>query len=446
VNSVILLVDDDASLRRILSHHLERAGYTVRSAADGSQALALLAAGPADLVLTDVRMPGMDGRALLAEVRRGTPDLPVLMMTAYGTIQDAVEAMRQGAFDYLTKPVDKETLLRAVHRALQIGNLRRENRLLRENLVEHKPLEAILGTSAAVDAMRDLIRKAGPTTATVLLTGESGTGKELAARALHALSLRSKGPFVALNCAALTPDLLESELFGHAKGSFTGAVADHPGKFRQAGGGTLFLDEIGDMDIRLQAKILRALQERVVDPVGSRDPVPVDVRLVAATNKDLSARVREGLFREDLFYRLAVLAIRVPALRERGADRLLLMKHFYRLHGGGDLNLEAQAQLALEAYSWPGNIREMMNVCQRLAILSPRQTVTPDLLPSEIVGAAPATIHERQAPEAGGLWAQERAAIVTAMQENGGNRSAAARALRVPRHILLYRIKKYGLE
>jgi two-component system NtrC family response regulator len=354
--------------------------------------------------------------------------------------------MRQGAFDYLTKPVDKETLLRTVQRALQIGDLRRENRLLRENLVEHKPLEAILGTSAAVEAMRDLIRKAGPTTATVLLTGESGTGKELAARALHALSLRSKGPFVALNCAALTPDLLESELFGHAKGSFTGAIADHPGKFRQAEGGTLFLDEIGDMDIRLQAKILRALQERVVDPVGSRDPVPVDVRLVAATNKDLSARVREGLFREDLFYRLAVLAIRVPALRERGADRLLLMKHFYRLCGGGELNLEAQAQQALEAYSWPGNIREMMNVCQRLAILSPRQTVTPDLLPPEISDAVPPGIEACEAPEEGGLWAQERAAIVRALQENGGNRSAAARALRVPRHILLYRIKKYGLE
>jgi two-component system NtrC family response regulator len=446
VKTTLLLVDDDPNLRRILGHHLEKAGYTVRSAADGREALSLLGAESIDLLLTDVRMPGMDGMTLLAESRRLIPDLPVLMMTAYGTIQDAVEAMRQGAFDYLTKPVDKETLLRTVQRALQVGDLRRENRLLRESLVEHKPMEAIMGTSAAVEEMRNLIRKAGPTTATVLLTGESGTGKELAARALHALSLRSKGPFVALNCAALTPDLLESELFGHAKGSFTGAVADHPGKFRQAEGGTLFLDEIGDMDIRLQAKILRALQERVVDPVGSRSSVPVDVRLVAATNKDLSVKVREGVFREDLFYRLAVLAIRVPALRERGADRLLLMKHFYRLYGGGDLNLEPLAQAGLEAHSWPGNIREMMNVCQRLAILSPRQTVTPDLLPPEISGAVPPGIEAREAPEEGGLWAQERAAIVRALQENGGNRSAAARALRVPRHILLYRIKKYGLE
>ncbi len=439
----ILLVDDDANLRRILAHHLEHAGYAVKSASDGRDALALLASELPDLLLTDIRMPGMDGIALLAEVRRANPDLPVLMMTAYGTIQDAVEAMRQGAFDYITKPVDRETLLRSVQRAVQVGDLRRENRLLRENLVEQKPLETILGVSAAVESMKDLIRKAGPTTATVLLTGESGTGKELAARALHAVSLRSKGPFVALNCAALSPDLLESELFGHTRGSFTGAVADHPGKFRQAEGGTLFLDEIGDMELRLQAKILRALQERVVDPLGSRNPVPVDVRLLAATNKDLSVRVREGAFREDLFYRLAVLAIRVPALRERGTDKLLLMKHFYRLHGGGDLNLEPSAQEAFEAYSWPGNIRELMNVCQRLAILSPRQRVTPDLLPPEISGAAPEG-HEDLVPT--GLWEQERTAIVRALRENDGNRSAAARALRVPRHILLYRIKKYGLE
>lgn len=439
----ILLVDDDANLRRILTHHLEQAGYTVRSAADGSEALSLLTSEAVDLLLTDVRMPGMDGLTLLAEVRRVTPDLPVLMLTAYGTIQDAVDAMRQGAFDYLTKPVDRETLLRSVKRALQVGDLRRENRLLRANLVEQKPLEAILGVSVAVEHMKDLIRKAGPTTATVLLTGESGTGKELAARAVHALSQRCNGPFVALNCAALSPELLESELFGHSKGSFTGAIANHPGKFRQAGGGTLFLDEIGDMEMRLQAKILRVLQERMVDPLGSRNPVPVDVRLVAATNKDLSARVREGAFREDLFYRLAVLTIRVPSLADRGSDWLLLMKHFYRQYGGGDLSMEPRTQPVLEAYAWPGNVRELMNVCQRLAILHPRQAVTLEMLPEEIAAGASSPWVQGQ-PD-GGLWAQERAAIVRALAEAGGNRSAAARALMVPRHILLYRMKKYGL-
>lgn len=441
----ILLVDDDANLRRVLAYPLEQAGMLVFPAPGGREALDRLASGPVDLVLSDVRMPGMDGMALLAEVRRTYPDLPVLVMTAYGTIQDAVEAMRKGAFDYITKPVDRETLLRAVQRALQVGDLRRENRLLRENLAEQKPLEAILGVSSAVEGMKDLIRKAGPTTATVLLTGESGTGKELAARALHALSLRAKGPFVALNCAALSPDLLESELFGHAKGSFTGAIADHPGKFRQAGGGTLFLDEIGDMDLRLQAKILRALQERVVDPVGGKEPVAVDVRLVAASNRDLAALVREGAFREDLFYRLAVIAIRVPALRERGPDRMLLLKHFYRQFGGGGMEVDPSAQAALEAYSWPGNIRELMNLCQRLAILSPRQTVTLDLLPPEIARRAAAEADSNPHPPEG-LREQERAAVLHALEASGGNRSAAARALRVPRHILLYRIKKYGLE
>ena len=444
MNPRILLVDDDANLRKILAYPLEQAGMLVFPASGGREALEGLSSVPVDLVLTDVRMPGMDGMALLAEVRRTYPDLPVLVMTAYGTIQDAVEAMRQGAFDYITKPVDRETLLRSVQRALQVGDLRRENRLLRENLAERKPLEAILGISPVVEGMKDLIRKAGPTTATVLLTGESGTGKELAARALHALSLRSKGPFVALNCAALSSDLLESELFGHAKGSFTGAVGDHPGKFRQAGGGTLFLDEIGDMELRLQAKILRALQERVVDPVGGKEPVAVDVRLVAASNRDLAALVKEGAFREDLFYRLAVIAIRVPALRERGADRMLLLKHFYRQFGGGSMELDPPAQAALESYSWPGNIREVMNLCQRLAILYPRQTVTLDLLPPEIAQRSAVPQANPQRPE--GLREQERAAVIRALEACGGNRSAAARALRVPRHILLYRIKKYGLE
>jgi two-component system NtrC family response regulator len=379
----------------------------------------------------------------LRESRRLAPDLPVLLLTAYGTIQDAVGAMREGAFDYLTKPVDKETLLRAARKALQVGDLKRENRRLREHLELQHPLDALIGSSTAMEATRALIRKAGPTEATVLLTGESGTGKELAAKALHALSRRADGPFVALNCAALAPELLESELFGHAKGSFTGAVGEHPGKFRLAHGGTLLLDEIGDMDPRLQAKILRTLQERVVDPVGATRPVPVDVRLIAATNRDLLALVASGTFREDLYFRLAVLTIRVPPLREREGDILLLMKHFYRQEGGGDLTLAPAASALLEAYAWPGNVRELANLCQRLAILHPRQRVTEELLPLEIGGGVGAG--EAEAEGGHGLWDQERAAILKALTESGGNRSAAARALKVPRHILLYRMKKYGL-
>ncbi len=439
----ILLVDDDANLRRILAHHLESAGHDVVSKTDGREALAALGETEIDLLLTDVRMPGMDGMALLREVRRAAPDLPVLVMTAYGTIQDAVNAMKEGAFDYLTKPVDRDTLLRAVQKALQFGDLRRENRRLRANLAEQHPLDTVLGASAVMEAVRDMVRKAGPTEATVLITGESGTGKELVARALHGLSQRSAGPFVALNCAALSPELLESELFGHAKGAFTGAVADHPGKFRQAEGGTLFLDEVGDMDPRLQAKILRALQERVVDPVGSTRPVPVNVRLLAASNRDLKARAAEGAFREDLYYRLAVITIALPPLREREGDALILMKHFCRQETGGGLDLDPESLGLIETYPWPGNVREVANLCQKLAILYPRQRITPDMLPPEIAGAG----LPRGSEDPGrGLWDQERAAIVRALRESGGNRSAAARALKVERHILLYRMKKYGLE
>ena len=442
---LILLVDDDANLRRILTHHLQQAGYEAMSAENGREGLRAMATHPVDLLITDVRMAELDGLALIRETRKSNPDLPVMVMTAYGTIQDAVEAMRLGAFDYLTKPVDRETLLRSVQKALQVGDLRRENSRLRENLAEQHPLEAMIGASPALEAAKEMIRRAGPTEATVLLEGESGTGKEVAARALHALSPRAGGPFVPLNCAALSSELLESELFGHVKGAFTGAVMDHPGRFRQAAGGTLFLDEIGDMEPRLQAKILRALQERVVDPVGGRAPVAVDVRLVAATHRDLRAMVREGSFREDLYYRLAVLTIRVPPLRERGEDGLILLKHYYRRFGGGELELDESAKRALASYPWPGNIREVMNVCQRLAVLNPRETVVCDLLPAEIRLPAGAP-GEPEPLEAGGLWDQERAAILRALEEQGGNRSAAARALRVPRHILLYRMKKYGLD
>jgi DNA-binding NtrC family response regulator len=444
VSARILLVDDDANLRRVLAHHLETAGYEVAVKASGREALAAVEDTEVDLLLTDVRMPGMDGKALLRETRRTAPDLPVLVMTAYGTIQDAVEAMKEGAFDYLTKPIERDALLRAVQKGLQFGDLRRENRRLRASLAEQHPLDTILGASAAMEGVRDLVRKAGPTEATVLITGESGTGKELVARALHALSQRAGGPFVALNCAALSAELLESELFGHAKGAFTGAVADHPGKFRQAQGGTLFLDEIGDMDPRLQAKILRALQERVVDPVGSTRPVPVDVRLLAASNRDLKGAAADVSFREDLYYRLAVLTISLPPLREREGDVLLLMKHFCRQETGGELNLAPESLRLVQAYRWPGNVRELANLCQKLAILYPRQRVTPDMLPLEITGSG--TVRAGEAGVGGGLFEQERSVIMRALREHGGNRSAAARALKVPRHILLYRLKKYGLE
>jgi two-component system NtrC family response regulator len=442
----LLLVEDDPSLREILAYQLKQEGYAVTAAGNGRQALAEIRRAHWDLIITDVRMPQMDGLALLREVRRVDADLPVLLLTAYGTIQDAVEAIKAGAFDYLTKPVGREDLLRIVRKALQLGELQRENRRLRETLVERYPLEAMLGGSPAIHAAIRLIRQAAPAEATILLTGESGTGKELAARAIHVLSSRSGKPFVPVNCAAVPAGLMESELFGHRKGAFTGSTADHPGKFRQADGGTLLLDEVAELELRLQAKLLRVLQERIVDPVGSVRSVPVDVRLVCSTNQDLQSLVQAGRFREDLYHRLNVIVIHLPPLRERGEDVLLLLNHFYRRFGGGDFELDGAAERLLLQYDWPGNVREVMNLCQRLAVLHPRQPVTPEILPREIrewAGTDPAT---SDPGEETGLWELEKTAIRRALHSHRGNKSAAARSLRIPRHVLLYRMKKFGIS
>ena len=437
----VLIVEDDPSLRRILSYHLERQEHTVVQASDGRVALECLSAEPFDLVVTDVRMAGMDGIELLKAIREKDPDLPVVVMTAYGTIQDAVEAMRLGAADYLTKPIEREMLLLAVQKALRVSDLRKENRRLRENLQEKRPVESILGTSQPIQTLLDAIRRVAPTDATVLITGESGTGKELVARALHSLSPRGGKPFVAINCAAMPRELLESELFGHERGAFTGATESKPGKFVQADGGTLFLDEIGDMDLSLQAKILRVLQERVVDPVGSRGSKAVDVRILAATHRDLSGAVKAGAFREDLYWRLNVIPISVPPLRERREDVPLLFSHFVRQFGGSEPKLDPGALAILRTYHWPGNVRELQSLCQRLAILHPDQTVVPAMLPPEMRG-----IEQEVGSPVEGLWGMEREAIVRALREHNGNQSAAARSLRIPRHILIYRMKKYGLS
>ncbi len=437
----VLIVEDDPNLRRILSYHLERQEHVVVQASDGRSALECLSAEPFNLVVTDVRMAGMDGIELLKAIREKDPDLPVVVMTAYGTIQDAVEAMRLGAADYLTKPVERETLLLTVQKALRVSDLRKENRRLRENLQEKRPVESILGTSAPIQRLLDAIRRVAPTDATVLITGESGTGKELVARALHSLSPRVGKPFVAINCAAMPRELLESELFGHERGAFTGATESKPGKFVQANGGTLFLDEIGDMDLSLQAKILRVLQERVVDPVGSRASKSVDVRILAATHRDLSGAVKAGAFREDLYWRLNVIPLGVPPLRERMEDVAILFSHFCRQYGGTEPKLEPGAMAILSNYRWPGNVRELQSLCQRLAILYPDQAIVPTMLPPEMRGVET----DRQAP-AEGLWGMEREAIVKALREHNGNQSAAARSLRIPRHILIYRMKKYGLS
>ncbi|MEW6759069.1 MAG: sigma-54 dependent transcriptional regulator, partial [Acidobacteriota bacterium] len=338
----ILLVEDDPNLRRILAYQLERHGHSVTQATDAGSALERARTEPFDLVITDVRMPRTSGIELLSSLTEKVPGLPVVVMTAYGTIADAVEAMRRGAADYLTKPIDQEALLLVADKAMKIGDLDRENRRLRKALEDKKPQEGIVAASAPMQRILETVRRVAPTEATVLITGESGTGKELIARALHAQSSRREGPFVAVNCAALPRDLLESELFGHERGAFTGATDKRQGKFVQAHGGTLLLDEIGDMDLGLQAKILRVLQERVVDPVGGRRTTAVDVRVVAATNQDLEKAVEAGAFRRDLFYRLNVIPIHVPPLRERGEDVRLLLKRFLREYGGGDQDISME--------------------------------------------------------------------------------------------------------
>ncbi len=437
----ILLVEDDPNLHRVLAYHLEKHGHRVTAAFDGRSALEQVETSPFDLVLTDVKMPHMDGMELLAALAERAPGLPVVVMTAYGTIADAVEAMRRGAVDYLTKPVDQETLLLVVEKALRVGDLARENRRLRNDLAEKRPLETFVFASPSMGEVLETVRRVAASDATVLITGESGTGKELVARSLHALSPRSAGPFVALNCAALPRELLESELFGHEKGAFTGAVEKRTGKFLQADGGTLLLDEVGDMDLGLQAKLLRVLQERTVDPVGGKRPVPVDVRVLAATNRDLRKEVEAGSFRMDLYYRLNVIPLRIPPLRERPEDIPLLLAHFLREYAGAGVEVTDPAMALLQRYPWPGNVRELQNLCKRLAILHRGDPITPALLPPEIRESTNAPAEDLR-----GLWALERQAILEALRAAKGNRSAAARALHIPRHVLLYRLKKFGIE
>lgn len=447
----ILLVDDDDSMRRVLEYHIESEGFTSHSAPGALEALGVLARQPVDLLITDVRMEGMDGLALLEKVRAEFPDLPVIVLTAHGTIEMAVEAMKKGAADYLTKPVGRDELLIAVRKALEVRNLTRENLTLRGELERRSRFETIVGVSSAIDGVREAIRQAAASEATVLITGESGTGKELVARAIHASSRRAARPLVTVNCAGIPRDLLESELFGHVRGAFTGAVSDKPGKFQLADGGTLFLDEIGDMDPVLQAKMLRALQEHEVERVGGSHPESVDIRVLAATNRDLSTMIHAGSFREDLYYRLNVFPVHVPPLRDRPDDIPPLVEHLAHKHArGGKLSFKPGALKLLREYSFPGNVRELENIVERLAVTllvdsTRRATVSPSLLATYLSGAR-SSKDAATSDSLPTLDAVQRRMIRQALLQAGGNKSKAARLLDVPRHVLLYRMKKLGIE
>ena len=453
----ILLVEDKDSLRRVLRLTLEQAGYSVTEAEDARAGAQAITSTPHRIVLTDLRMPHGSGLDVLKAARAADPDVPVIVMTAFGSIDEAVQAMKDGAHDFLQKPVDSNHLLLLVERALEQARLRTENILLREEWSRRYGFPRIIGESEAIKRSVSETQRVAQTGATVLLLGESGTGKELFARAVHHLSPRRNAPFVAINCAAIPETLIENELFGHERGAFTGAGERRQGKFELASGGTVFLDEIGELPLGVQGKLLRVIEEKMVDRIGGRAPVAVDVRVVAATNRDLHAAVDAGEFRRDLFFRLAVFPIEIPPLRERGDDVLTLAEHFAAQLGkelrGRSATLSEASLALLKAHDWPGNVRELENSIERACILSDTATLEPADL--GIHKGAPATEPEALAElDMEGTLAEvsERAQrfiesrkIRAALQAHGGNKTRAAEALGVSYKTLLTKIKDYDL-
>jgi two-component system nitrogen regulation response regulator NtrX len=447
----LLIVDDEASIREALQQVFEYEGHEVWVAADGPEALKRFEEEPPDVTFLDVKMPGMDGLEALARIREIEPMASVIMISGHGTIDTAVEATRSGAFDFLEKPLDTDRLLVTLRNALEVHGLSESVRRLRR---EVESRYEIVGASEKVRSVLERVERVAPTDARVLITGENGTGKELVARAIHRLSDRPPERFVEVNCAAIPAELIESELFGHIKGSFTGAISDRAGKFEQADGGTLFLDEIGDMSMAAQAKVLRALEEGVVTRVGGSKAISVDVRIIAATNKDLAARIQEGEFREDLFYRLNVVPIEVPPLRQRREDIEMLVTHFAaRAAAGARVPVRAfddDALRRLEGMEWPGNVRELRNTVERLLILARGDTIRAadvDYLVSGEVGPA------RPSGELMGVETftefkerAEEAFIRQKLAENDWNVSETARRVEMPRSNLYKKIEKYGLE
>ncbi|HEY6243523.1 MAG TPA: sigma-54 dependent transcriptional regulator [Pyrinomonadaceae bacterium] len=454
--SDILLVEDKESLRHVLRLTLENAGYTVTESADARAAINEISTTRYRLVLTDLRMPNGSGLDVLRAARTSDPDVPVILMTAFGSIDEAVQAMKDGAHDFLQKPVDSNHLLLLVGRALDQARLRNENILLREDWSRRYGFPRIIGESDVMQRVVGETQRVAQTEATVLLLGESGTGKELFARAVHHLSNRRDKPFVAINCAAIPETLIENELFGHERGAFTGASDRRQGKFELASGGTVFLDEIGELPLSVQGKLLRAIEEKVVDRIGGRAQVPVDVRVVAATNKDLKTAVDQGEFRGDLFFRLAVFPLEIPALRERGDDVVLLANHFASQLGrelrGREAELSNDAIAHIRGRAWPGNVRELENAIERACILSDSLILEPrdlglvsdsidddkSLNDSDLSGTLSEVAHRA-------LTVVERKKISAALTANSGNKSRTAEDLGISYKTLLNKIKEYGL-
>jgi DNA-binding NtrC family response regulator len=445
----LLLVEDDADQRRLVASVLRGEGYLVAEAADVAAATAELGRAPVDLVVSDWRLGSSDGMELLAHVRAAHPGTGFVMATAYGSIAHAVEAVRAGADDYLPKPFERGALVLAVQRTLRSRDLERENSRLTAEVGERDRLVELVGRSTAMQQVFRRVEKLAGTEATILLTGESGTGKELAARALHRLSRRSRGPFVALNCAAVPETLAEAEFFGAERGAYTGADRTRAGKLEAAHGGTLFLDEIGELPLSLQPKLLRALQERRFSRLGGTAEIEVDTRVIAATHRDLATEVAAGRFREDLYYRLNVVAVEMPPLRGRREDIPLLVEHlrerFDRRHGSRTVPFPPAVLRALVEHSWPGNVRELANAVERLVLLAEGGQPRVEDLPPEVSGRGRGS-HRFQLP-AGGLSFEEleRDLLAQAVESAGGNRARAARLLGLPYKAFLYRLEKHGL-
>ncbi|MFZ1701094.1 MAG: sigma-54 dependent transcriptional regulator [Pyrinomonadaceae bacterium] len=439
----VLIVEDEELMRTILRQLVEGSGYQAYTADSAETALEVLSRNDIDLTLTDIKMSGKTGLALLDQIKTADPEALVIIMTAYSSVDTAVAALRKGAYDYLTKPFVNEDLLQTIKNALAHRRLFRENRYLRRELGRQDRFAEIVGESSQLEAVFDIVEKVAATSASVLIQGESGTGKELVARSIHLQSDRCDKPFLAINCGALPESLLDSELFGHIKGSFTGAVADKKGYFRATEGGTLFLDEVGDMPAALQVKLLRALQEREVTPVGSASSVPFDARVIAASNKVLEAEVSAGRFREDLYYRLNVVEIVVPPLRERRSDIPLLARHFIsrsaRLQGMFEKPITAEALNVLTAYTWPGNVRELEHVIERSLILS-EDEIDIGALPERVSGqnrlGSPTPSHQT-------LEEVERDHVLKIMNEVGEDKSTAAHILGIDLSTLYRKLKRY---
>jgi len=445
----ILLIDDDINLCKVIGYQLHKNGFAVTTANSGQAGLAELKQKSFDIVITDIQMPDISGIEVLKEIRRHNHQVIVIIITAYGSIESALEACRLGADDYLTKPFGQEQLIFVIEKAVRLRELQQENTQLRQQLIGKYRFDNMVARSSK---MEDVLRMAGQVAAsdaTVMILGESGTGKELVARAIHYNSPRKKKPMVTVNCPSIPDNLLESELFGHVRGAFTGAIKDRKGKFEIADGGTIFLDEIGDLRGEVQAKLLRVLQEHEIERLGDSKTIKVNARVVAATNKNLEQLVRDGKFREDLYYRLSVVPITLPPLRDRKEEIPYLVDYFIARYGNNrKFSVDAEVFTVLQEYDWPGNVRELENVIERAVVLSTDERITLQSLPPQLF-AKPAVTPGAPSPSPirdQSLEAVEKQVIEQTLERTGGNRTQAAKLLQIPRHVLLYRMKKYGMR